>query len=88
MQQRLTRLNHAFATTGIYPYKTNIISDEDLEPSEIIHSDKMPDKNSEETEDGNSNGDSPLLVYGPALSTPASPQTPDNMASARKSYLH
>jgi hypothetical protein len=84
----IDKLEHAFAATGIYPYRPNIVSDEDLEPSEITRRDKMPDKNTEGTKDGNSNGDSPLRVDGPGLPTPASPPTPDNIAIARKSYLH
>jgi hypothetical protein len=46
------KAEHAFPATGTYPYRQNIISDEDFEPSEITHKDKMPDGNLEGTEDG------------------------------------
>jgi hypothetical protein len=52
MYQQLTRPQHAFAATEIYPYRPNIVSDEDFEPSAITRKEKMPDENLEGTEDG------------------------------------
>jgi hypothetical protein len=37
------KAEHDFAATGIYPYRPNIITDEDSEPSEITRKGKMPD---------------------------------------------
>jgi hypothetical protein len=65
----IDKAEHAFAVTGIYPYKTNIISDEDFELSEITRKDEMPDENREGTEDGHSNVNSVLRVEGPDLPT-------------------
>jgi hypothetical protein len=62
---------HAFAATGMYPYRPNIISDEDFEQSEIIQKYKIPDKNLEGAEGEHSNVDSPLRPDGPDLPTPA-----------------
>jgi hypothetical protein len=45
----IDKAEHVFAATRIYPYKPNIISDEDFEPSEITCKDKMPDENLEGT---------------------------------------
>jgi hypothetical protein len=71
----IDKAEHAFAATGIYPYKENIISDEDFEPSEITHKDKMASENLEGSVDGHSNVDCPFLVDGPDLPAPASPRT-------------
>jgi hypothetical protein len=68
----IEKAEHAFAATGIYPYRPNIIFDEHFEPSVVTHKDKMPDENLELTEDGHSNVDSPLCADGPDLPTPAS----------------
>jgi hypothetical protein len=46
----IDKAEHAFAATGIYPYRPNIISDEDFEPSEVTRKDKMPNENLEGTE--------------------------------------
>jgi hypothetical protein len=69
----IDKAEHAFTATGIYPYKPNIISDEDFEPSEITRRDKMVDEDLEGTEDGHSTVDSPLRVHGPDMPPPASP---------------
>jgi hypothetical protein len=82
------KAEHAFAATGIYHYRPNIISDEDFEPSEVTHKDKTPDENLELTEDGHSNVDSPLRVDGPDLPTPASQRTPDNILVLPESTTH
>jgi hypothetical protein len=68
------KAENAFAATGICPYKPNIISDEDFEPSETIRRDEMPDENLKEIEDEHSNVDSPHHLH-----TPASPRNPDNV---------
>jgi hypothetical protein len=39
------KAQHAFVATGIYPYRPNIVSDEDFEPSDITRKDKLPDDN-------------------------------------------
>jgi hypothetical protein len=39
------KAEYAFAATGIYPYRQNIIPNEDFEPSEVAHKDKIPDDN-------------------------------------------
>jgi hypothetical protein len=75
----IEKAEHAFAATGIYPYRPNIISDEHFEPSEVTHKDKTPDENLELTEDRHTNVDSPLRVDGPDLPTSASQRTPDNI---------
>jgi hypothetical protein len=62
----IDKVEHAFAATGIYLYRSNIISDEDSEPSDITRIDMIPDEDLEGTEDGHSDVDS----------TP--PRTPDN----------
>jgi hypothetical protein len=59
----VVRAEHAFAATGIYPYRLNI-SDEDIEPSEITRQDKMPDETLEGTKNEHSNVGSPLHVDG------------------------
>jgi hypothetical protein len=84
----IDKAEHAFAATGIYPYRPNIISDEDFEQSEINRKDKTPDDNLEWTEDGHSNVDSPLRVDGPDLPTPASRRTPDNIVTTRNHCSH
>jgi hypothetical protein len=71
----IDKAEDAFTANGIYPYRPNIISDEDVEPSEITRKDKISDKNLEGIEDGHSNVDSPLRVDGPDLPTPAFPRT-------------
>jgi hypothetical protein len=78
----------AFAAIGNYHYRPNVISDEDSEPPEITHKDKKPDENLEVTEDGYTEAASSFRVNGPALPTPASPRTPDNIATTRKYYSH
>jgi hypothetical protein len=45
---------HAFGATRIYLYRSNIISNEDSEPSDITRIDKIPDENLEGIEDGHS----------------------------------
>jgi hypothetical protein len=72
----------------IYPYRPNIISDEDIELFEIIRKDKMPDENLEETEDGNSYVGAPLRLEGLGLPTSPSPRTPDNIDTTRKYCSH
>jgi hypothetical protein len=72
----IDKAEHAFAATGIYPYRQNIVSDEDFEPSDITRKDKIPDENLEGTKDGHSDDDS------------ASPRTPDNIATTRKYCSH
>jgi hypothetical protein len=71
----IDKTEHTFAAGGIYPYRPNIISDEDFEPSEITRKDEMPHENLQGTEDRHSNADSPLPVDGSDLPTPASPRT-------------
>jgi hypothetical protein len=44
------KAEHAFAATGIYPYRPNIVYDEDFEPSDITRKDKLPDDNLERTD--------------------------------------
>jgi hypothetical protein len=75
----IDKAEHAFVATGIYPYRPNIISDKDFEPSEITSKNKMPDEDLEEAEDGHSNADFSLRVDGPDLPTLASPRTPGNI---------
>jgi hypothetical protein len=48
----IDKAERAFAATGIYPFRRNIISDEDFDPSEITRKDKIPGDNLEMTEDG------------------------------------
>jgi hypothetical protein len=48
-----------FAANGIYSYRTNIVFDDDFEPSETMHIVKMLDGNLEGIEDGHSNADFP-----------------------------
>jgi hypothetical protein len=67
----IEKAENALAATGIYPYRPNIISDEDFEPSETNRRDEMPDKNLNEIEVEHTNVDSPLPVYDPDLHTPA-----------------
>jgi hypothetical protein len=45
------KTENAFAAVGIYPYRPDIISDKDFEPSEITRRDNMPDENLKEIED-------------------------------------
>jgi hypothetical protein len=49
----IDKAEHTVATTEIYPYRPNIISDEDFEPSEITRKDKMSGENLEGAENGN-----------------------------------
>jgi hypothetical protein len=52
----IDKTEHAFAATGIYTYRPNVISGEDFEPPEITSKGRMPDEE-EGTKDGHSNGD-------------------------------
>jgi hypothetical protein len=79
---------HVFAAAGTYPYRSNIISDDDFEPSGITRKEKMPDENWEGTEDGHSDVDYPLRVDGPDLPRPAYRRIPDNIATIRKCCPH
>jgi hypothetical protein len=60
-----------FAATGIYRYNSDIVSDEDFEPSEITRKHEMPDENLEGTEEGHSDVNCPFRVDGPDLPTHA-----------------
>jgi hypothetical protein len=40
----IDKTEHAFAATGIYPYRPNVVSGEDFEPPKIISKGKMPDE--------------------------------------------
>jgi hypothetical protein len=71
----IDKAEHAIAAAVIYPYRPNIISDEDFEPSESTRKDETPDKNLDGTKDRYSNVDSPLRVDGPELPIPASMNT-------------
>jgi hypothetical protein len=81
----IDKAEHAFAATGIHPYKPNVTSDVVL--TRLRSLTKMSDENMEGTEDGHSDVDSPL-VDSPYLLTPVSPQKPDNIATARKCYTY
>jgi hypothetical protein len=51
----IQKAEHAFVANGICPYTTNIVSDEDFEPSELTLKVKVLDKNLDGTEDAHSN---------------------------------
>jgi hypothetical protein len=82
------KVEHAVITTKICPYRQNMISNDDFEPSEVACMNKIPDENLEGTEDEHLVVGSPLRVDGPELPTPASLRTPDNarIATAKRYY--
>jgi hypothetical protein len=68
----IDKAEYAFAATGIFRYRQNILSDEDFELSEVAHKDKIPDESLEGTEAGHSDVGFRLRGDGPVLPTIAS----------------
>jgi hypothetical protein len=71
-QQQFKNAENAFVATGIYPYRSNFISNKDIKSSETTYRYEMPDDNVEDIEDEHSHVESALLVSDPDLPTLAS----------------